>query len=186
MADKLDQVQEKYECMTFRRAADEYISAKRNILSPSTIQGYEKIIRCTSDLFLDKNVHDITTMDVQTEINRVAKGHSPKTTRNHHGFLSAILNVFRPYLKLTTTLPQKVKNEPYIPSDEEIRLILEYARDTKYEIPLILACYGMRRSEICALTPDDINGDVVTINKALVQGPNREWVTKSMTKFLFI
>lgn len=179
MADKLDQVQEKYERMTFRRAADEYISAKRNILSPSTIQGYEKIIRCTSNLFLDKNVHDITTMDVQTEINRVAKGHSPKTTRNHHGFISAVLNVFRPNLKLTTTLPQKVKNEPYIPSDEEIRLILEYARDTKYEIPLILACYGMRRSEICALTPEDINGDIVTINKALVQGPNREWVTKS-------
>lgn len=36
----------------------------------------------------------------------------------------------------------------------------------------------MRRPEICALTPEDIDGDVVTINKALVQSGNGEWVVK--------
>lgn len=93
----------------------------------------------------------------------------------------SILGMFCPNLKLNTTLPQKVKNEPYIPSDDDIKKILEYSKDTEYEIPIVLACYGMRRSEICALTPDDIDGDVVTIDKALVQDENREWVVK-MTK----
>lgn len=37
----------------------------------------------------------------------------------------------------------------------------------------------MRRSEICALTPDDIKGDVVVINKAKVQNEHKEWVIKS-------
>lgn len=179
MSAELDKVKEKYKRMTFRRAADEYIKSKHNVLSPSTVQGYEVIIRNLSQDFMDKNIHDITAMDVQMEINKMSREHSPKTVRNRHSFLSAVLGSFCPNLKLNTTLPQKVKNEPYIPSDEDVKRILEYARDTKYEIPLILACYGMRRSEICALQPEDIDGDVVTINKAKVQNEHMEWIVKS-------
>lgn len=75
-------------------------------------------------------------------------------------------------------MPQKTKNEPYIPSDEDIKKILGYAKGTEYEIPIILACYGMRRSEICALAPEDIDGDIVTIDKALVQDENKNWIVK--------
>ena len=75
--------------------------------------------------------------------------------------------------------PQKVKNEPYIPSDDEVIRILEYAKGTDYEIPLILACYGLRRSEICALTLEDINDDVVSITKAKVQDEDKKWVIKT-------
>ncbi len=179
MADELDKVQKKYERMTFQRAAEEYIASKHNVLSPSTIRGYNGILRNLPGAFLGKNINDITAMDVQTEINRLSGSHSPKTVRNYHGFISAVLGAFCPNLKICTTLPQKLKNEPYIPSDEDVKRILDYAKDTKYEIPLILACYGMRRSEICALTPADINGDVVTINKAKVQNENLEWIIKT-------
>lgn len=178
MADELDKVQGKRKSMDFAGAAAQYIESKRNVLSPSTIRGYDMIIRNTSESFLKENIYDITALDVQMEINLQAKNHSPKTVRNHHGFISAVLGAFNPNLKLTTTLPQKVKNEPYIPSSEDIKRILNHARGTKYEIPIILACYGMRRSEICALTPDDIDGDVVTINKALVQDENKNWIVK--------
>lgn len=37
----------------------------------------------------------------------------------------------------------------------------------------------MRQSEICALTPEDIDRDVVHINKALVLNENNEWVIKT-------
>lgn len=110
-------------------------------------------MRQIPDNFMKKNIDDITMIDVQTEINRLSKKCSPKSVSNHHGFISAVLGVFRPNLKLTTTLPQKVKNEPYIPSDNKMRKILEYSQGTEYEIPILLACYGLRRSEICALTP---------------------------------
>ncbi len=179
MAAELDKVQERHTSMTFRDAADEYIAAKKNVLSPSTIRGYTGIIKQLPEKFLSENINDITAFDVQTEINRMAKEHSPKTVRNHHGFISAVLGAFRPNLKLTTTLPQKVKNEPYIPSDEDIKKILAYSKDTPFEIPVILACYGMRRSEICALMPDDIDGDIVHINKAMVQNEKMEWVIKT-------
>jgi len=179
ISDELDKVKEKHTSMTFRLAAEEYIEAKRNVLSPSTIRGYMGIMRQIPDKFLSENIHDITALDVQAEINRYFKDHSPKSVRNYHGFISAVLGAFCPNLKLTTTLPQKRKNEPYIPSDEDVRKILKYAKGTPHEIPILLACYGMRRSEICALQPGDIAGDVVTINKALVQNENREWVVKS-------
>lgn len=179
MVDELDKVQEKHREMTFRIAAEKYIETKKNVLSPATIRGYTSIIHNILDKFMGENVHDITPLDVQSEVNRLAKEHTPKTIRNYHGFISAVLSTFCPNLRLNTTLPQKVKNEPYIPSDDEVKRILEYAKGTDYEIPLILACYGLRRSEICALTLEDINGDVVSITKAKVLDEDKNWVIKS-------
>lgn len=60
-----------------------------------------------------------------------------------------------------------------------MRKVLECASGTEYEIPLILACYGIRRSEICALVMEDIEGDIVRINKAMVQNENKEWIIKT-------
>ncbi len=179
MAEKMERVQESQKSMTFKAAADKYIESKRNVLSPSTIRGYNGIIKQISDTFLEMSIYDVAAIDVQKEINRYSKDHSPKSTYNLHGLISAILGMFCPNLKINTTLPQKVKSEPYIPSADDIKKILECAKDTQFEIPIILACYGMRRSEICALTADDIDGDVVRINKAMVQDENREWVVKT-------
>lgn len=179
MAEEMKKSQEKYKSMTFRAAAEEYIELKRNVLSPSTIRLYKNTLDNISDKFNALNVHDITMIDIQSEINRLTKNHSPKTVRNYHGFISAILGMFCPDLKISTTLPQKSKDEPYTPSRGDIKRILEEVKDTPYEIALILACYGMRRSEICALTPEDIDGDIVHIRKALVLNENKEWVIKS-------
>lgn len=180
MAAELDKVQRgRHDELTFKNAGEKYIESKRNVLSPSTIRDYVTIMRQIPDTFLNKSIYDITALDVQAEINRLAQKCSPKTVRNHHGFISAVLSVFYPTLKLSTTLPQKIKNEPYIPSDEDIRKILEYSKGTEYEIPIILACYGLRRSEICALTLEDIDGDIVSVNKAKVLSDTKEWVTKT-------
>lgn len=178
MAKRLSVVQGKHESLTFLAAAEEYIEAKRNVLSPSTIRGYKNILKGLSQSFKQINVHDVTEYDVQRQINSLSKDKSPKSVRNYHGFISAVLGMFNPNLKINTTLPQKAKNEPYIPSDDDVRKVLDKAAGTKYEIPLILACYGMRRSEIAALTPKDITGDVVRISKAVVQNENEEWVVK--------
>lgn len=178
LSKELGKPQGEHGSLTFLVAAQDYIESKRNVLSPSTIRGYMNILKVLSEPFLQLNVHDITERDVQRQINALAKIRSPKSVRNYHGFISAVLGMFNPNLKINTTLPQKAKNEPYIPSDEDVRKLLEAAAGTRYEVPLVLACYGMRRSEIAALTPKDIDGDVVRINKAKVQNENEEWVVK--------
>lgn len=98
--------------------------------------------------------------------------------RNFHGFISSILGIFRPDMKIYHS-SNKAKKEPYIPSDDDVRRILETSKGTEYEIPLILACYGLRRSEISALTQEDIEGDVLHENKAIVLDENNKWVIKA-------
>lgn len=180
LAEKLDKAPTaKSEHLTFRAASEKYIEIKSNVLSPRTIKEYAETPSRLSDSFNELLISDITQQDIQKEINTLAKTKSPKTVRNYHGFISAVISVFRPDMKIYTTLPQKRKSEPYIPSDDDVKCILDCAKGTVYEIPIVLACYGLRRSEICALTIDDVDGDTVSINKALVLDKDKNWVVKT-------
>lgn len=122
---------------------------------------------------------DITQIEINRLVNELSRDKSPKTVGNYHGFVSAVLGTFCPSLKLCTTLPQKVKNDPYIPSRTNVRRILDEIKGSLFEIPITLACYGMRRSEICALQPEDIDGDIVHISKSMVQDAQKKWVVKT-------
>lgn len=167
------------EQMTFKEAAKSYIDLKRNVLSPTTIREYTRNIDRLSETFTSLRITDIKALDVQREINRLSKDKSPKTVRNYHGFISAILGTFRPNLIINTTLPQKVKNEPYIPSEQDVKRIIKEVEGTHFEIPVLLACYGLRRSEICALTLADLHENTLSINKAKVMDSNKKWVDKT-------
>ena len=179
MADKLQRAGSKTPRLTFREAAEDYVDMKRNILSPRTIKEYSETVGRFPKWFNELIITDITQVEINRLVNELSKTRAPKTVRNYHGFLTAVLGTFSPSLKISTTLPQKIKNEPYTPSQEDVKRILEKVKDTPYEIPIVLACYGMRRSEICALTIDDLDGDIVHINKALVLDENKRWVIKT-------
>ena len=176
---EMDKVKPSAPRMTFCESADKYIEIRSNVLSPSSINGYRSVLRNLSDEFKEMNINDITVVEIQKEINSYSVGRSPKTVRNAHGFISSVLKMFRPELNISTTLPQKRKNDEYVPSDDDVRRILKRAKGTKYEIPLVLATFGLRRSEICALTPEDLDGNTLTINKALVTNDKNEFVIKS-------
>lgn len=178
MAKELDKVLAKKN-MTFQRAAESYVDMKRNVLSPRTIKEYSENVNRFPEWFRKLPISDITQIEINKLVNELSKEKSPKTVRNYHGFLTAVLGTFYPNLKVNTTLPQKVKSEPYTPSQKDVRRILEEVKDTTYEIPIILACYGMRRSEICALKLEDIDGDIVHINKAMVQNESKKWIIKT-------
>lgn len=164
---------------TFEVCARKYIEMKKNVLSPASIREYSRKIGRLTDTFRYKPISSITQIDVQTEINQCALNCSPKTVRDLHGFISAVLNTFRPELSLRTTLPQKVKFEPKMPTENDIHRLLEAVKGTEFEIAFMLACLGLRRSEICALTKEDLNGNILTINKALVQNADKEYVLKT-------
>ena len=176
MAEELDKVKTENSALTFAKAAEKYISAKENVLSPSTI----RIIKYLSDRFKSLRISELEAEDVQVEINHYCVGRSPKTTRNAHGFISAVLALYKPNLILNTALPQpESKEDSYIPTADDIKKILDIAKDTRYEIPFRLGTYGLRRSEVCALTMDDIKGNTVKINKALVQDSSNKWIVKT-------
>lgn len=164
---------------SFLTCAKSYIEAKSNVLSPSTIKGYNSVLRSIETDFKSKKITDITQQDIQLLINKYSADHTPKTTRNLHGFVSAVLRQFRPNMNIYTTLPQKTENEHYTPSEDDIKKILDATKDNPfYHIPFQLGVMSLRRSEICALTLDDIDGNILTINKALVLNNDNEWVLK--------
>lgn len=179
MAERLNKVNINAKHMTFSQAYYAYIETKHNVLSPSTVRGYESIYNVLPEDFKNQNINDLTEVDIQKLVNDYSATHSPKTTFNMYSFVKAVLGLFRPHFIFKVTLPQRIKNEPYIPTEADIKAIMEYAKGTNYEVALKLACLGLRRSEICALTMDDINGNELTINKAMVQDESRKWVIKT-------
>lgn len=164
--------------LTFKSACESYIEARSNTLSPSTYKEYKGTVNRLSEAFMGVLVDDMTANDVQREINRLAVNRSPKTVRNYHGFIAGVLAEFKPNLVLRTHLPMKDNKTPYIPSSEDIKALLDYSRGTKYEVPLLLGCASLRRGEICALTMDDIEGNVIHVTKDMVLDINKEWVIK--------
>lgn len=179
MAEELDKISTATAHMTFEQAANKYMDIKQNVLSPSSLKGYVSILRNLSEEFKAMLISDLTPVEIQKEINDYSVGRSPKTVRNAHGLIIAVMGMFKPNMSISITLPQKRKNEPYIPSDDDVKRILERAKGTRYEIPLLLATLGLRRSEICALTADDLDGNILTINKALVSDKNGKFIIKT-------
>jgi integrase len=167
--------------MNFREASREYIETKKAVLSPSTITGYESIHKNIPEWFGDLDITQITDYDLQKLISEFSISHSPKSTHNLYGFVRASIRLFLPQSSICATLPQKVRHEAYTPTRDDIQKILHEAEDTPYYIPIYLATLSLRNSEICALSIFDLNGDYLTINKALVQSPDG-YVLKSTPK----
>lgn len=157
--------------MTVGEAIDRYIESKDAVLSPSTIAGYKRIRKNALQDIMYIRLPDLTQERIQRAINIMAKDKSPKSVRNAHGLLSAVLAEYKPDVVLRTTLPQKQRYEAAIPSDDDIAAILQAARGTDIELPILLALWlGLRASEIRGITWGCISGRVLHIRQAIVQG----------------
>ena len=167
-----------HDSTSFSAAAEVYIRSKENILSPATIRGYRSLLVNMDDDFKNLRIDKISLQVLQTLINDYSATHSPKSVRNLNGFIVSVLKFNGSDIK-TPRLPQKEKKTDYIPTEEDVKRILQDFKGKKYEPFIILATLGLRRSEICALTPEDLNGNVLTINKALVMNSDKEWVVKT-------
>lgn len=168
--------------MTFREACERYSETKKNVLSASTYTDYKRMPNRFPEWFLSKKIDSLTQDDINRLINEFALTRSPKTCRNYHGYVSTVLGTYRPSFNLSTTLPAKKKKMPYIPTEEEVRAIVDYSIGTDYEIPIKLMCYGLRRSEVCAITAEDVEGEILHINKAKVRSYDEKWIVQERNK----
>lgn len=157
--------------LTVGEAIDRYIESKDAVLSPSTVAGYRRIRRSALQDIATVRLADLTQEHVQRSVNKMAREKSPKSVRNAHGLLSAALAEYRPDMVLRTTLPQKQKYDAIIPSDEDIGKIIRAVSGTDMELPVLLAVWlGLRVSEILGLTWDSVEGDMLHVKAAIVDG----------------
>lgn len=171
--------------MTLYEAMTKYIDAKENVLSPSTIRGYENIKKNHLQSLMEKDINNLTQIEIQIAINEEAAESNPKSVRNVSGLLSAVLGMFRPDFRYNITLPQKIKHEIDVPDNDQVAEILKSVKEKDPEMfkAIILAAFGsLRRSEICALTVDDIVDGRVIIDKAMIPNKNHKFVVKPTPK----
>lgn len=166
--------------LTLGEAIDRYTDERLSLLSPRTVMDYRRTRRKDMQELMNQKVPTLTQEQVQVAINAFAANHAPKTVRNAHGLIAAVLGVYRPNFALNTKLPEKVRPKIYVPTDAEIQRLMECAKGTELEIPILLAAFGpMRRGEIGALTSDDISGNMVHITKNMVLNTERQWIIKT-------
>lgn len=159
--------------ITLSEAIRRYIDSMNNILSPSTICGYEQIYRLRLKSIMHLPLSKLTNDTIQTAINQETLHLKPKTVRNISALLSAVLKKYNPNFVYKVILPQKTKSEISIPTQEQMRLILDDVKGTEMEIPLLLAaCLGLRRSELIGLKWKNVNFDksTIRIDTAIVPG----------------
>ena len=78
------------------------------------------------------------------------------------------------------TFPQKKQKESYLPSEEDIRRILEAVKGTEDSIGFQLGVLSLRRGEVCALEMKDLKGNELHVHATMVW--NKGWIKKETAK----
>jgi len=177
----------KPENKSLKTAATEFVNARTSVLSPSTINGYRKIISgCMPELF-EMRLANITKQSLQKSINKYAEDHSPQTVLNVFTFINNVLKDNDIRISETIVLPKRQKKEISIPDKDEMRTILNHFKGTRLELTVYFAVFlGLRKSEIYGIQWKDIDKDkhTVTISKARVNDSNNGYTLKQSTKTL--
>lgn len=166
--------------LTLDKAYEKYISSKDTVLSPNTVRDYNRFRRISFQELMPLDIAKLTTAQIQSAVNVYAGSHAPKGTANAYSVLSSVLKMFRPDFSPKIKLPQKVKTKMYIPDDDDIKKLLKAIKGTEMEIAVLLAAFGpLRRAEICAVTSEDLHGNVLSVDKSVYYDKkSKEWKTK--------
>ena len=167
-----------------------FLREREPFLSPSTFTDYQSRYRMLKKYYpslCSKHVYSITEKDMRDlvasmrsiqgphhQANTTPKALSTKTIKNYIGFLSSVFS-YAKWPMPSYELPEKEQQDIYVPTDDEMKLLIEAASDTDMYIPVLLAAFGpLRRGEICALKyPRDFSGDVIHVREALAKKGRR-------------
>ena len=186
---------------SFGAAAESYLRGVEGVLSPSTLTAYDnyrKYIAAHYGWFNSLPVDRINTAAVQALISEYGNSKDPKNTRqttkrsaksvkNFCGFIMSVMRIHAPEVELRPTLPRVQPNERYVPTDDELQMVIDEIRTSpvfrRYLVPIMLASLGLRRSELCALTLDDLDeNNILTSDKAMVKNKDQQWEIKNSGK----
>lgn len=160
-------------------ACERFLNARE--LSPSTERGYRSTLKAyiEPDRIAAMKLSALSTATVQEWIARMPKGMSPKSKKNHLGFLTAVVGYFMEDKRFRVKIRDTAPRELYTPTVADINAVLAVA-DPVLERAIRLGMFGFRRGEICALEASDIDRkkNMVRISKAIAKGPGNVWVVK--------
>ena len=167
--------------MTVKEALRGYIDLRANVLSPSTIRGYETIYKTAFENIADIELRNIDRKIIQSDLNASAAVFSPKTIKNYYGLLVSALEEFMPGTKFDLKYPESRKIEISIPSSDEINALLDVCDNDDMKLAVMIASgMGLRRGEICAIKVGDIDleNKTLSVTKSIALDKNGREVEK--------
>ena len=164
---------------TLGEAYDAYI-ADCDLLSPSTVAGYKRLRNNTFQSLMPRQLSSITNEAINREIKAMVKaGKSPKYISNAVGLLRPVLKTYHKDFEQDITMPAKKKVKMPMPSDADIQAIMQAAKGTEMELPILMGVWmGMRMSEIRGARYCDIEGNRLHICRAIVDDVDGKPVEK--------
>ena len=181
---------------SLRNAIDVYIETSDAILSPTTIQGYQKIQKNAFADIMELPLKKLTRQSLQDAVNLEAKRPnakrkdkapiSAKTVHNEYGLITAVLNKYIPSLDCTVRLPQTETHIKDLPLPDEIYAAV---KGSEVELAVMLAMWlSFSMSEVRGLTKSkSIRGNYLVVEKVVVDVDNqpvikRKGKTKTRTR----
>lgn len=171
--------------VTVGDALAHFLEARRNVLSPSTMRGYEQIKR---DRFLRLQgipISKLRETDVQQAINLEATQIKAKSVKNAWALFASAIKA-EADLSFHVRLPQVAPPETQWLDVDQLSTFLAELRGRPCELGALLALHSLRRSELLDLTKNDIeiSGDTVRIHVrgSAVIGPDGKVVHKRTNK----
>lgn len=172
----------KHNDLTFGEAAEKYIEAKANVLSPNTIRTYRLHNNRLASLH-GVRVSRLDSEKAQRAVDQLSRTLAPKTVASCYGFLTAVLAMFEPGTVLRVTLPERQKKETPIPTDEEVDLMIREAPSEDLRLAIQLAAFGSLRSgEACALSRDMVQKNHIHIGRTYALDDAQNWIIKQSPK----
>ena len=161
----------KPENKTLREICEMYIDLREPILSPTTIEGYRKVIKNYFSDYMEIKVSKLTALMLQQmvsqeclRLNNKGKRISPKSVANAWGLVSSALRQFGYDFKVS--LPERPDKVVQIHSPETI---MAAVRGTDIELPVLLGCWcGLSMSEMRGARKSDIRDGILYINQVMV------------------
>ena len=164
---------------SFRTVAEDFWRDKEPRIKYGTRRGYRHKVELAIGWFGDFGMREITATDISRELQHMAKqGSSYKTIANQKSVLSLIWQYWcsemggdaNPVtlLRLPQGLPQKKRHPP---TEDEVRLVRQHPEGFGL-CPALMMYAGLRLGEVMALQRQDIQGDEISVSKAVVWHSN--------------
>jgi integrase len=147
---------------------------KGKALAVSTVSEYERAVKVLTAELGDLQLNRLTPIRVDKAV--WTNGATPNVARKRYTILNILIkealyqNLLESNVMDRVEAPLQVTADVYIPTRDDIDLLFDIARNTRYETPLYLQFHlGARIGELLALTWSDVNFETqrITIDKTL-------------------
>ena len=169
--------------LTLRQAIRQFIDTYEESLSPATVRGYDIICRHRFPEKIDAMLSN--TDGWQEVIDSACKTYAPKTVYNSWGLVVTVMNEYDIQPPKVRLPPKKLNDLGWL-TYSQILTFLDAVRGKKCESGALFALHSLRRSEVCAMTWDNIDLEKgrFTVRGSVVQDKDNKYVHKDTNKTL--